>query len=306
MRPIQNRGKALAFILGAVAIANLQDAIVKGISETIPAYETLIYRTVFAAPFLVTWLFYSNSHRKMFKRYGRELFIRSLILCSAYLSFILAIAALPLATAISLYFTMPFFVAGFSGLALQEAVPRHRWIAIAFGFVGVLVTVRPGFEQLKTGHFFALYAAFGYAIAQIWGRSLAHRIEPAIIVNWQNMIYFGSGVAIALVLYTFGRPETDDAALTFLTRPWATPSPTQFWLLAFMGVVSALVAALFLNAYRFADASLVAPFEYSAIVWATLYDALLFQRYPSKTDLLGSLLVIAAGLYMLWRDKQAA
>jgi drug/metabolite transporter (DMT)-like permease len=306
MRPIQNRGKALACVLGAVAIANLQDAIVKGVSETIPAYETMIYRTVFAAPLLIGWLVYTGAHSRMFASHSRELFVRSVILCSAYLSFILAIAALPLATAVSLYFTMPFFVAGLSGMALKEPVPLYRWFAIVIGFAGVLITVRPGFERIESGHFFALYAALGYAVAQMWGRSLAHRIEPAIIVNWQNLIYFASGVAITGAIYVFGQPETSDTALAFLTRPWATPTATQFWLLVFMGVVSAFVAALFLSAYRYAEASIVAPFEYSAIIWATLYDALFFQRLPGAFDIAGSALVIAAGVYMLIRDRQLA
>lgn len=302
--PIQNRGKAVACALGAVALANAQDAVVKGLSASMPAWETLIFRTVFAFPLLFGWLVYSNNSGNLFKTHKRELLLRSLILSTAYFAFILAIAALPLATAVSIYFTMPFFVAGLSGYALGENVPLYRWLAMGVGFAGVLISVRPGMTPLQPAVFFGLYSAFAYAVAQMWGRRLSHRVEPIVILNWQNFINFIVAVLIGGVVHLIGFSAIEDKALAFLTRAWVMPDSQQFVALAAMGLLAAFVAALFLNAYRFAEANFVAPFEYSAIIWATLLGAFLFQDKRDMWDWIGTAFVVLAGLYMFWMDRK--
>jgi drug/metabolite transporter (DMT)-like permease len=302
--PIQNRGLAVLNSLGAVTLANMQDAIVKGVSTDIPAYETLIYRTVFAFPILFGWLAYSGNIGNMFVSHARELAMRSFVLSTAYIAFILSIAALPLATGVSIYFTMPFFVAGLSAYALGEKVPRYRWVAIAIGFAGVLISVRPGHDTFQPAAFFGLYSAFAYAVAQIWGRRLSHRVPPVVILNWQNFMNFGVACTIALAVYWFGFSSTQDKALSFLTRPWATPTHQQFLLLMSMGVFAAIVATLFLNAYRLAEANFIAPFEYSAIVWATLYGAFIFHDQRDMWDWIGTAIVIGAGLFMLLYERR--
>jgi drug/metabolite transporter (DMT)-like permease len=282
----------------------MQDAVVKGLSDTIPAYETLIFRTLASLPLLIGWLVYSGGLSQMFKSHLGGLLMRSALLSSAYLAFVLSIAAMPLATAVSIYFTMPFFVAGLSGYALGERVPLYRWIAIIVGFVGVLITVRPGVQPLEPGVFFALYSAFGYAWAQMWGRKLSHQVSAAVIVNWQNLVYFITGIVVALAVWAIGDVGAQDKALAFLTRPWVWPDQTQFWMLIAMGVLSAIAAAFFLMAYRFAEANFVAPFEYSAIIWATLNGVLFFGDFPDVWNWIGTAVLVAAGLWMLWKDRQ--
>jgi drug/metabolite transporter (DMT)-like permease len=303
--PEQHRGKAVACALFAVALANMQDAVVKSVSDTIPAYETMIFRCVFAFPLLFGWLVYVGGVAQMFAAHFGALFMRSILLCTAYLAFVLSIAAMPLATAVSIYFTMPFFVAGLSGYALGERVPLYRWIAIIVGFAGVLITVRPGMQPLEPGVFFALYSAFGYAWAQMWGRKLSHLVEPAVIVNWQNLTYLAFGVLLAVIVWLVGDVGAEDKALAFLTRGWAWPDATQFWLLVVMGLLSAVAAAFFLLAYRYAEASFVAPFEYSAIVWAMLNGMLFFRDFPDAWNVAGTMIIIAAGLWMLWKDRHS-
>jgi drug/metabolite transporter (DMT)-like permease len=311
--PLQHKGRAIACVLLAIALANMQDAVVKGVSGTIPAYETMIFRTVSAFPLLFGWLIYSGGLGQLFGKHVGALFMRSILLCTAYLAFVLSIAALPLATAVSIYFTMPFFVAGLSGYALGESVPLTRWIAIVVGFIGVIITTLWGENTGAEGHafrlepavFFALYSAFGYAWAQMWGRTLSHRIEPAVIVNWQNATYCMTGVALALIVWMIGDIKANDKAIAFLTRPWAWPDQWQLVLLIIMGILSSAAAALFLLAYRYAEASFVAPFEYSAIIWATLNGIVFFNEIPNVMNILGTAIIIAAGLWMLWTDRKS-
>jgi drug/metabolite transporter (DMT)-like permease len=301
-----NRLIAIASILGAIALANIQDVIVKDLSSVIPAYEALIFRTIFAFPILFAWLVMRDSPGNMFAGHVRELLLRSVVLSTAYFSFILSIAALPLATAVSIYFTMPFFVAGLSGVALGERVPVSRWFTIILGFTGVLISVRPEKTPLQPAVFFGLYAALAYAIAQMWGRRLTQRVDSIVILNWQNLTNFTLAAGIGLAVATTGISGFEDKSIDFLVRPWTTPNMTEFLLLAAMGALSALAAALFLNAYRLAEANFVAPFEYSAIVWATLYGALIFNDRRDMWDWVGTAIVISAGLLMIWMERRPA
>jgi drug/metabolite transporter (DMT)-like permease len=303
MQPQQHRGKAVAFILSAILLATMQDAIVKGMSASLPAYETIIFRTLVSFPLLLGWLIHSRSLGLMFSQHLGALFWRSFILCSAYFAFVASIAALPLATTVSIYFTMPFFVAGLSGYTLGERVPLYRWLAIIAGFIGVIIAIRPTVDSLRPAVFFALYSAFGYAWGQMLGRKLSHRVPSVVVANWQNMIYFLVGAIIGLIVLATGGIGTEDKSLAFLTRPWSWPDQNQFWLLMLMGVMSAGAAVLFIQAYSHAEASFVAPFEYSAIVWATLNGILFFKDFPDQWNLIGTSIVITAGLFMLWFDR---
>ncbi len=304
MQPQQHRGKAVACILAAILLATAQDAVVKGASATLPAWEVVMFRTVIALPFLVGWLIYSGAMQQMFAAHVGALLARSLILCSAYFGFVLAIAAIPLATTVSIYFTMPFFVAGLSGYMLGERVPFHRWFVIIVGFAGVLISVRPAVDNINPALFFALYSAFGYAWGQMMGRRLSLRVAPVVIANWQNFTYLACGAMIGLFVWLSGGATPADKSLAFLARPWAWPDQQLLWLLIFMGITSVAAAILFIYAYQKAEASFVAPFEYSAIIWATLNGALFFGEFPDLWNWVGTVLVIAAGLFMLWMDHR--
>jgi drug/metabolite transporter (DMT)-like permease len=301
---LNTRAQAIASILAAIALANIQDAIVKGFSSIVPAYEVLIFRTVFAFPFLFGWLLWRSSFANMFKGPVLELALRSVILFTAYFAFILALAALPMATAISIYFTMPFFVAGLSGLVLREKVSWQRWLAIAIGFIGVLISVRPQTTGFQLSFVFGLYSAFAYAVAQMWGRRLTAVVDSPVILNWQNFTNFAFALLLGIVVTITPVSELADPSLDFLLRPWVWPTTTQFILLVGVGITASAVAAFFLNAYRLAEASFVAPFEYSAIVWATLYGVLFFNEFPDRYTILGAVIVIGAGLFMLSMERR--
>ncbi len=303
--PEQHRGKALACILGAIMFANMQDVVVKDASATLPAWEVIIFRTLVALPLLMSWLWWQGTWEQLFGPHWKALLARSAILCSAYFGFVLAAAAMPLATAVSIYFTMPFFVAGLSGFMLGERVPLSRWLAIAVGFAGVLMSVRPTPESFQPAVFFALYSAFGYAWGQMLGRKLSHLVAPEVIANWQNLTYLAAGVAIGVFVAGSGLETPRDPSLSFLLRPWVWPDMQQVGLLVFMGVTAVAAVVLFIHAYKSAEASFVAPFEYSAIIWATLFGMIFFGDFPDVWNVVGTFTVIAAGMFMLWSNRRS-
>lgn len=303
--PQQSRQKAALLAVLAVGFASMQDAVVKGVSHELPAYETVIFRTVASFPLLFGWLLWKSSISNLFPKMLPLLLLRSLILCSAYFAFILSIAVLPIANAVAIYFTMPFFVAALAGWALGESVRLYRWVAIIAGFIGVLVMVRPGVDAFEPAALLALYSAFGYAAGQLLGRYVSQRLEPVVMVNWQNFTYFSVAVLIGLLAPFFSDLAPTGKAFAFLLRPWAWPDGQQFFLLMVMGVLSTFGAIAFTNAYRLAEANFVAPFEYTALLWAVMNGVLFFGDFPDRYTWAGAVIVIGAGLWMIWNDRRS-
>ena len=305
LSPGDNKARAAAFALLAVGLAATQDAVVKGMSGTYPVYETMIIRTFAALPILGVWLAHSVGLQALATPLWPRILLRALILSSAYLAFILSIAAMPMANTIAIYFTMPFFVAGFAGPFFGERVPLYRWIAITTGFVGVIVMVRPGVQAFEPASLLALYSAFGYAIGQMMGRRLAQQVQPLVIANLQNAISLICAVLIGLAVRATGFAGEGHKSLAFLTRPWVSPTLPDFLILSFLGVLAAFTIVSFVSAYKFAESSFVAPFEYSAMAWAILFGLLFFNDFPDVLTWIGMAIVVGAGLFMLAMDRRA-
>jgi drug/metabolite transporter (DMT)-like permease len=302
---LNNKSKAAILAIAAVGVASLQDAIVKGFSGELAASQVLFFRGLGACPLLLFMLWRDGSWRNMFSGLVRLVVARSALLASAYLAFIMSIAAMPIATSVSIYFTMPFFVAALAGPALGERVAGYRWLAIAAAFIGVMIMVQPGTDKFNPAMLLALYSALGYAGGQMIGRRISGVMSVAVISNWQNIVYTGTAILLALIVPYTDIAGSSDKALAFLTRPWIWPSSTQWALLLLMGTFGALGSLLFVSAYKHAEANYVAPFEYTALIWATLYGIMLFGDWPDSKALLGVMIVISAGLFMLACDARS-
>jgi drug/metabolite transporter (DMT)-like permease len=298
-----NRLRSMVLVILAVGLASTQDAIVKHMSGAYPAYETVFIRGLISLPIMAIWLKRDLHFSSLATPQLKYVLLRGLILCSAYFAFILAIAAMPIANAVSIYFTMPFFVAGLVGWTLGEHVPLYRWLAIIVGFIGVIIMVRPG-ANFEPASFFALYSALGYALGQMMSRRLAQTVPPIVIANWQNLIYFLVAIAVGLIVYVGGFTGEGNHTWAFLTRPPVWPTGQDSILLSIMGLLSAVVMMLYLNAYKNAEANFVAPFEYTAMIWAVFYGITIFGDYPDQWTWAGAAVVVGAGLYMLWRDNR--
>jgi drug/metabolite transporter (DMT)-like permease len=265
----------------------------------------MIIRAGVALPILGVWLTLALGLRALASPLWPRILLRALILCSAYLSFILSMAAMPMANTVAIYFTMPFFVAGLAGPFFGERVPLYRWIAITAGFVGVIVMVRPGMQAFEPASLLALYSAFGYAVGQMMGRKLAQEAPPLVIANWQNAVYLACSVLVGLAAQATGFAGEGHKSLAFLTRPWIWPSLPDFLLLSFLGVLAAFTIVSFVSAYKFAESSFVAPFEYSAMAWAIVFGLLFFNDFPDLLTWAGMAIVVGAGLFMLIMDRRA-
>jgi drug/metabolite transporter (DMT)-like permease len=292
------------FVLGAVGLASTQDAVVKYMSSGYPAYETLLLRCIGSVPVIVFMLWREGKGWSIATPLLPLVLLRAAILSAAYLSFVLSIAAMPIANAVAIYFTMPFFVAGLAGPLLHERVRPHRWAAIVAGFLGVLIMVRPGAGVFEPAAVLALLSAMGYAVGQMLGRPLSQKVAPIIIATWQNFVYAGLAIGLGLLFNLVDFGTFTHPSLVFLSRPWVWPGAFDATLLLGHGVLAGCAMIMFINAYRLAETNFVAPFEYSAMIWAVGFGLVLFGDFPDLYTWIGAAVVIAAGILMILRDRQ--
>lgn len=299
-----NKLRAITYLLMAIAFATSQDAIVKGLQGGYPTWEVVAFRGATALPPFFVWGYFARLSFFELPSAWALILLRSVILFSAYMAFALATATMPLANAVAIYFTMPFFVGVLSGWALGERVPTYRWMAIAIGFGGVLVSVRPGSETFSAAAVLALYAAFGYAVGQILSRKISQGTDPLIIANMQSLLYFSGSLLIGVIISVFHIDASSAVTFAALTKPFAWPASTDFELMCLMGLFSCLSSVFFVRAYQAAPASYVAPLEYSAMIFAVFYGITWFNDYPDYYTVLGAAIVIAAGLFMVAMDRK--
>jgi len=291
--------RGIAFVLAGVTVFALQDAVVKGLSGQYPLLEIGFVRClVTMGPMaLVAW--WERGRAGLGTRRPGLHLARGALAVTSFTSYYLALAALPLADTVALYFSAPLFLVALSSAALDEPVGRRRWVALAVGFLGVMVVLRPGTSVFEPAALLALLSAVCYAGSQTITRELGRTDGAATIALSSVTLYFFVSAAGGLLA---GRHAGDGAglhpSLAFLVRGWVTPGTADLGLMVLCGLLSGVGAYCLVQAYRAAPASVVAPFEYAMIVWAVLWGYVFWGNVPGLTTLVGVTLTVGAGLYL--------
>ncbi len=198
--------------------------------------------------------------------------------------FFTSLRFLPLADATAIAFTAPLFITALSVPLLGEHVGLRRWAAVVIGFVGVLVVMRPtGVDSFRIEALLAIAAALCYATGLLIGRRLTRDMTTSAVMIWSSL-----GTALA--------------ALTLMPSQWQTPDLADLGLFVFMGTVGTLGMSLITQGYRLAPAAVIAPFDYSTLLWATILGWVIWKDVPGPNVWLGSSVLIASGLYILHRE----
>jgi drug/metabolite transporter (DMT)-like permease len=296
----QTRGMLCVAI--GVSIFTVQDAIVKGLSATYPVHEIVVARSLFALPVLLLITLAEDGGKLRIHRPGLHL-VRALFQYAAYTSYYLALAHLPIAEAVALYFTAPFFVASLSVPLLGERVSPRTWIAIAIGFCGVILIARPSTSLFDPTVLLPVLSALTYAISALLTRRLGATESGGIMALSATVVYVFAGVLTALALSGFEVAGEAHSSLRFLLSPWAWPSAVDFGLLAACGLIAAFGFFFLSQGYRLAEANRAAPFEYASLPWGILWGYWFFGNLPDAATILGAVVIVGAGLYTLHRRR---
>ena len=273
---------ALAFFIFAAA-----DTMAKLLTQSLHPFQIVWFRQsgLFAGVCLVVLM--RGFHHLQSVRPGLQI-ARGLTATASATLFIIAITHVPLADAVAVSFIAPFLVTVLGALILKEAVGWRRWTAVAVGFCGMLLVIRPGLGVFHPAIFLVVLAATMFALRQILSRFLS-----------------GADSVLTTVAYTAGV----SFGLASLTLPfvWVTPPTPQVWILAIgVAVLAAVGELLIILALSMAQAVVVAPLHYTLILWGTFYGYVVFAQLPDQWTLIGCAVIVASGLYTINRERQAA
>jgi len=248
--------------------------------------EIMFFRQLFAVPLVIAWLAAGSGLGEIRTgKIGAHVSRTAVGLIGMVFNFG-AILLLPLAEATTLQFTVPIFATIFGALVLREGVGWHRWAAVAAGFIGVLIVAQPsGGHFPLTGTLVGLTAAFLVAIISILLRQLGRTESAGTTVFWFSAL----SVPPLAIAYAFDIRAHDPATWTIL---------------AGIGLIGGVGQLALTGALRFAPVSSVVPMDYSSLVWATLYGWLLFGVLPTPYTWVGAPIIIASGLYIVWREHR--
>jgi drug/metabolite transporter (DMT)-like permease len=273
--------------LASVGVFAGMTVCVKFLGRDIPAGQTLFFRGLISVAVLalIAW---STSRLHLLKtRNWRSHALRSLSGTVSMFCLFIAVTMIPLADLTAITFTAPMFLTVLAMVFLGERIHRFRWTALGIGFIGVLITIGPHLSfasGASAGVLIALVNAVFSAIAMVFLRSMAGG-EHAITITF----YFSLTFMIC-------------AALTALFQGWPMPTTTQWLLIGGAGLFGVFGQLLMTYAYRYAEASTIAPLDYSNMILAVILGYAFFDEIPSLSVWIGAPLIVGAGLIILWRE----
>ncbi len=289
----------LALTLG-IAIFSVQDVILKQLSGDYPLHQAMVLRSLTALPFhlAIVWWFDGRLSTLTTPGWWR-MFLRGLLSFTAYTAYYLGLAYVPMADAVALFFTSPLFITLAAVLFMRERVSLMTALALAAGFAGVLMIVKPGAEGFDLAALLPIIGALGYAIAMVVARPMGRTESAAAMAFWGNVCFLVCALALSAVYGSGDYAGASHPSLAFLTRGWVTPGLADLSLMAGCGVIAAIGLTLLTYAYRIAPASTVAPFEYSFMFWGVLWGWVFWGDFPDGLGWIGIAVIIAAGLLVI-------
>lgn len=286
---VSNIPLGIGYILMAVSLFGVMDALVKWLAASYPTVQIMFFRSLFALPpiLLMVWRGAGGrAHNALVLLRTRQPAghaLRSVFGCGAMLLFFYSYKFLPLAEVTAIAFAAPIFIACLSVWLLQERVGLHRWSAIVVGFIGMLVIVRPGAGLLESATLIVVGATLLYALAIIQIRRLS-RSEPSATIAFWFTAFCTAMTGLALPFF------------------WQTPDGIDLLLLIAVGLIGGAAQLCMTQAYGLAPAAVVAPFDYVHLLWAVVIGWYVWGDFPDLVTWIGSAIVIASGLYILWRE----
>ncbi|QNA90970.1 DMT family transporter [Massilia sp. Dwa41.01b] len=272
-------------MLAAVAMFALMDTAMKLLSAHYPAMQVAALRSLSSLPLVCAWVAWRGRFGSMLRvRWSLQL-LRAAVGIAMLALFAYGLKKLSLAEAYSIFFIAPALITALSVFVLKEKVNLARWMAIAVGMGGVLVVLRPEGEGMLTlGGLAILGSAVCYAISAIGARVLARSDSSEQIMFWLMLMMAVGATVLAA-------PE------------WVDLDPAHAWLLCGLAVSGFFGQLAITEAFSHGQASVVAPFEYSALAWGVAIDWLLWQTLPDGYTLLGAAIIVGSGLYLIRHEK---
>lgn len=277
--------QGVAMMILAALLLTFNDALSKYLTQTYSVGQVIALRQLCAMAVIVPYIHYVTGWRAVRVNNRSGVGVRALCFIATTGFIVLSFSLLPLALVTAIAFASPIFVVAFSHLILREQVGVRRWLAVLSGFVGVLVIVRPAGAGFESALILPVLAALAAGLRDTVTKHLQKTDTSIAILFWSSLAVI---------------------AAAFLTAPfgwqWVTPAAAAW--LALNGALNAAAHFLMIDALRLGDASLVAPFRFTGLLWATILGLVFWGQFPDGWTFAGAAILIAAGIYIIERSPK--
>lgn len=292
--PLAQPFRGILFKLASVCVFVCMAALIKAVSDHVPPGQAVFFRSFFAMPVIVVWLLLRGE-----LRHGLETklplghFWRGVLGTTSMGLGFAGLGLLPLPEVTAIGYAAPLLTVIFAAMFLNEEVRAFRLTAVAIGLIGVVIVLSPRLStgagpldaRETLGAVVVLGGAAFAALAQVFVRKLVATEGTAAIVFWFSV----TATLLSLLSLPWG---------------WVVPTPTEALMLVFAGLCGGVGQFLLTSSYRFADASVVAPFEYASMILAIGVGYFVFGEVPTWITISGAAIIIAAGVLIIWRERQ--
>ena len=275
--------KAIIFSLLGWMFLPVMDGFAKYLSDDLPILQITWARYFFTVAFVFPIMFFFYKKQLVWSDKPRLQIFRGLILLSANICFFYAISVISLAKALTLAFIAPLIVTAFSPILLGEKVGFRRWTAVAVGFIGSLIVIRPGFLEFNLASMAALATGFFYGFYLIITRKLSTSDNPLLTLLITGMV---GALLVSLIIPFY----------------WVKPTLNQWSLMAGIGVFACIGHLFLILSLKYADASKLAPLGYTEIIPNVIIGYYFFSELPDNWTYLGLLIIVLSGLYISRRE----
>lgn len=276
---------AIACMIGAVACLTASDALIKSMSSIYSVGQLLFIRSLFVWPWIVFFAIRQGGLRTLRLNSTKGHVVRGILVIASTFLFVAGLQFLPLATAIAAIFMGPLFITAMAPLILGERVGWRRWAAVSVGFLGVLVMVRPGTDAFQWALLFPIAGAMCGGLRDLITRRISQSENTLAMLAMTTLAIMVAGI----VSIPFG---------------WAEFRYEDLAKFAISGTLVTGGHYLMIDAFRRGEAGLVAPFKYTSLLWAIVIGYVAFGELPDHYTLVGATVIIAAGLYVFYRETQ--
>lgn len=286
----------LMLMLLSVLFSPLIDIFAKLAIATVPSAEITAARFAVQAICMLPVVIWRKNLADLSWRQTFYHAIRGIIMTISMISFVATLKYMSVADAIAIFFVEPIILTILSSIFLGEAIGWRRYTACGVGFFGAILIIQPSFQEVGFVALLPVVSAICIAISAMMNRALAQREDP-----WVMQFQMGLwGLFFCCIILYIGESSGSDVFDPVM------PSALAFFYLAGVGVMAAIAGILGVYAYRAAPASTLAPLQYFEIVSATIFAWLVFGDFPDALKWLGILIIIASGLYIIWRERRFA
>jgi len=278
--------KGPGFALLGFFLFATHDVIIKSLGATYSPIQIVFFSTILGFPLATFLLMRDATKGNLIPKYPAWVAARTILAVIGASSVFYAFSALPLSQVYAIIFATPLVITVLAIPVLGEKVGIHRWVAVVVGLFGVLIVVRPGSADIQPGHIAAMIAAVASAAASVIIRRIGREERSVVIMLYPMMANFIVMGALLPLVYK--------------------PVPIEhLGGLAGIAVLGFLGGLCIIAAYRNAEAAIIAPNQYSQIVWSVIFGALIFNEWPDANTALGASIIILSGLYILLRETRS-